>query len=380
MGRPINKKYFGNSNSPYDNAQTGGLTGIGGESVASVTIAGTNNAYIVKPAVSFASQTLPGGVTAVGSAHMAVVTINSYTQATYNSVPGTPLTLVGGAGTQGTITIDSTQVQIPGGQAAAIVNSGTNYVTGDIAYLQGGTGIKATFTLTANASGNVTGWSSRSAGVYTVNPGTLTAAATTASGTGTALTLTVQMGVNDYTLATGGDYTTLPADVSAVASGAGEPTWNLEYKVLSVAVATPGSGYASAPVVTFTPSGNATRTAVLTASQQNALMFTSYLTTGSSAVAGGDIKKQEASRRYLVTNSQGTGQVKLAATDALTAGTMSLIATDGAGSTYFVTKLTAHKATLVNRTSTSTAKSITGAAVGWTLGSATGTVVTIANV
>ena len=60
------------------------------------------------------------------------------------------------------------------------------------------------------------------------------------------------------------------------------------------------------------------------------------------------------------------------ASDTLAAGHMNLIATDGSGATFFVTKLTARKATLVNRTSTSTAV-VTGATAGWTLGAATGT-------
>ena len=121
---------------------------------------------------------------------------------------------------------------------------------------------------------------------------------------------------------------------------------------------------------------------------QNALSITSYLTTGSSAVSGGDIIKQESSRRYLVRNSQGRGQVKLSAgtgtNHTLEAGGMHLVATDGGGATYYVMKLTAHKAVVVNRTSTSTAListstiviggvSYTGGDCGWTLGAATGT-------
>ena len=371
MGRPINKKYFGNLNSPYNNVATGGLTGEGGESVASVTIAGTNNAYIVKPAVSFAAPTLPGGVTAVGSAHMGVVGISSYNQTVFNSVAGQTLTLAGGTGTEGTITV--TQTQVVG--VPTLVNSGTNYVTGDIAYIVGGTSsVPSTVTVIASG-GNVTGFSSASGGRYTVNPPTLTGAATTSSGTGTALTITAEMGIYAYTLATAGDYTALPANVAVVSSGLNNPTWALTYKVNSVAVTTPGSGYAEAPVVTFTPSGNATRTAVLTASQQNALAFTSYLTTGSSAVAGGDIKKQESSRRYLVTNSQGTGQVKLVASDTLVAGEMSIIATDYNGNTYYVTKLTSRKALLTRKTQNGVSAWVYGVldSARWTLSAAVGT-------
>ena len=111
---------------------------------------------------------------------------------------------------------------------------------------------------------------------------------------------------------------------------------------------------------------------------------TAYLTTGSSAVAS-EIVKQESAHRYLVENSQGIGRCKLVATDTLTAGTMKMIATDWSGATYYVTKLTNRKATLINRTSTSTSLvpltndgTYTTGRTGWTTGTATGTIVSIA--
>jgi hypothetical protein len=104
----------------------------------------------------------------------------------------------------------------------------------------------------------------------------------------------------------------------------------------------------------------------LTTSVLNAITIISYLTTGSSAISGGDIIKQESSRRYLVKNAQGTGQCALS-TGTLTAGKMHIIATDYKGSTYWVTKLTANKARLYNRTSTSTAVFSVGQVAKWTL-------------
>ena len=117
----------------------------------------------------------------------------------------------------------------------------------------------------------------------------------------------------------------------------------------------------------------------VSSNRQDAIQFTSYVTTGSSAVLGGDILKQESSRRYLVQNAQGQGQCKLVTTSTLTAGTMNIIATDWNGSTYFVRKLTAHRAIVV-RSTVSTAFLVgNGISTGWTLGGATGTVVTIAH-
>jgi hypothetical protein len=152
--------------------------------------------------------------------------------------------------------------------------------------------------------------------------------------------------------------------------------------VTSVTINTAGSGYTSAPTVTFTGTNMTTQgagTAVLTTSTQDTIQIISFLTTGSSAVSNGDIMKQEASKRYLVQNSQGQGQCKLVTTSTLTAGTMAIIATDYNGSTYFVKKLTARKAVLVQSTASTAFLVANGASTGWNVGSATGTIVTIAN-
>jgi hypothetical protein len=163
-------------------------------------------------------------------------------------------------------------------------------------------------------------------------------------------------------------------------------TTNAVGNIASVTLLTAGSGYTSAPTALATPATTGTSasfTVSLTSTTQNALSITSYLTTGSSAISGGDIIKQESSRRYLVRNAQGVGQVKLSA-GVLTAGGMHIIATDGGGATYYVMKLTARKAFVVNRTNTSTAListstvvigdvSYNGGDCGWTLGAATGT-------
>lgn len=174
-----------------------------------------------------------------------------------------------------------------------------------------------------------------------------------------------------------------PQLVDGVAA-TGRVTTNGVGNVATVTLLTAGSGYTSAPTATVnggTTGTTATFTVSLTNSNPNAIAFTSYLLAkdgGSSALTGGDIDKQEASRRYTVTNAQGTGQCKLVTTDTLTAGTMKIIATDFSGATYWVKKLTARRVTLVNRTSTSTAL-VSGGSTGWTLGAATGTIVTIAS-
>lgn len=172
-----------------------------------------------------------------------------------------------------------------------------------------------------------------------------------------------------------------PQLVDGVAA-TGRVTTNGVGNVATVTLLTAGSGYTSTPTATVnggTTGTTATFTVSLTNSNPNAIAFTSYLTTGSSAVAGGDIIKQEASRRYTVKNTQGTGQVKLVTTSTLTAGTMNVIATDKNGSTYFVKKLTARRATLVRYTETGSFEYATNQAAGWTLGTATTGTVSIAN-
>lgn len=87
----------------------------------------------------------------------------------------------------------------------------------------------------------------------------------------------------------------------------------------------------------------------------NTIQGNAYLTTG----AGGricDIVSQRSSRRYRVTNDEGTGVVRLiSATECTaantaggppTAGTMTITATDSDGGTYWVTKIESRTATI----------------------------------
>jgi hypothetical protein len=154
----------------------------------------------------------------------------------------------------------------------------------------------------------------------------------------------------------------------------------------TVTVVSAGSGYTSAPTITFngsitggTASGSATPVATLTtgaAARQNGIQCEAQVGAGSE-VTTGDIIKQTGSRRYKVQTSDGTAVCKLVTTADLGANEMSITATDSAGGTYFVRKLTARKAVLVAGTGTQFA---TGDTAKWTFGSAVlNTTVTIAN-
>ena len=156
--------------------------------------------------------------------------------------------------------------------------------------------------------------------------------------------------------------------------------------VTAVVITNPGSGYLSAPTVTIADSdGGAettgTATAVLTASgaaRQNSIKCEAQVGAGTE-VTTGDIIKQVSTRRYKVQTGDGTAVCKLVASDALGANEMSIIATDSEGETYFVTKLTGHRATLTQRSGGEGSLFATGATASWSFAAASGNIVQIAN-
>lgn len=281
MGRPIKKKFFGNTNLPP----------IGGEGVASITVSGTNDNYTVKPTVSIAAPSLPGGVQATA------------------------------------------EVTSMGVASASVVAAGSGYTNGDVLTLVGlGTGTAATITVaTVDTGGEILTFSVTTDGVYST--------------------------VDDVT-------------ALSVTGGTGNSaTFDVTLQINSITVTNSGAGYisTSVPAVTTTPSGNATLTAVLADLNQNAIKISAFVVGGSSSV-NGDIVKQESSRRYLVTTAQGTSQCRLVSA-APSAGEMTIIATDSSSKTYYVTKLTAHKA-LLTQFGAAGHEFATGTTVPWTLGAA----------
>ena len=277
-----------------------------------------------------------------------------------------------------------------GGESVKLVtfsNSGTLYSQGttvsfgqpDIAG-----GIRATGTPVIDANGLLRGVTITEAGTGYTSAPTLTV--TTAS----SVFSTTNSGnryVNTFTVATAtGIY--LGMGITGGSTGVGGVVLAVTGTVITSSVSNSGT-WTNAANLTFTDNGVSQANSVTlfaNTTTQDSLAITSYLTTGSSAISGGDIIKQESSRRYLVRNAQGIGQVKLSAgtgtNHILSPGNMQLIATDNGGATYYVMKLTAHKAFVVNRTNTSTAiiststvviggVTYTGGDCGWTLGSIT---------
>lgn len=275
------------------------------------------------------------------------------------------------------------------GVTLSINNGGSHYSKGatlSITAPDWVDGVQATASMTTNGSGSITAATIGNVGngyigvptVTVVKPATVSISSSTAnSGNG---------GLNTFTVAnvTGISVGML---ISGASTGFNGYVSAINGNIITSTVNNNGT-WTNASNLTFSDNGSgATFNVGLTNAETDTgtIKTTAYLTTGSSAVNSAIIK-QEASHRYLVENNQGRGQCKLTATDALSAGLMTILATDWAGSTYYVTKLTSRKALLVNRTGTSTGMITmvtdglgykTGIAKWTTTGAATGTTVVI---
>jgi hypothetical protein len=155
--------------------------------------------------------------------------------------------------------------------------------------------------------------------------------------------------------------------------------------IVSITIVEAGSGYTSVPTVTAGTGtiGTTTLTAVFqvdtgavstATNQENAITVFAFVTGGSRKV--GDIIKQVSGTRYKVRTADGIMICKLKASAASAAGEMDIQATDAAAGTYFVTKLTSHRARLTQGTGVVFANNTSHA---WTLGTATATVAKIPN-
>jgi hypothetical protein len=325
MGRPLNKKYFGNRN--IGSASTTADNGIGGQGVESISVATAgsfvvSNTYKKFPLLDIAAPALPGGVQATAAVVFEIDTV------TYTSGGQTDGDYVAGLSTSIT--------GLGGGAVVNIVEVG-NKVTA------------------VNLTGGNRGEFTRSS---------------TFDGTGIS-TFQVLQAPNAGT------------DLQIA----------ITFRVKSITILEKGSGYTAVPVLSWsghtftgqtTPSGN---TPVLTVdtgaigsstNQENALSFTAKTTSGGTAQAG-DVIKQEASRRYLVKTADGVAQCKLVASDTPAHKEMALVATDANGSTYWVLKLTAHKALLSRRTMSGSYLFATNTQAGWSFDAASTGKVSVAN-
>lgn len=200
-------------------------------------------------------------------------------------------------------------------------------------------------------------------------------------------------GVNNSTGYTTGDAVTFSAPQIPGGETATGTVVAAAGVITSITVTNSGSGYTSAPTVTAATGtiGTLTLTAVLTtgaAARQNSINITAWIPAsgaagyisgagGSSAVTG-DIVKQVGSNKYVVETAQGIGRVTLVDT-VPAAGEARIAATDSAGETYWVTKLTAHRARLTQNSGGGGSLYATGQTAPWDFVAASGSVVQIAN-
>ena len=333
MGRPLNKKYFGNRNigtggnqvgGPLSNSQNYADDRIGGQGIASInwstlgSFSGNSNvAVLTFPALP--APTLPGGVQATWTAQYEVESVFT------------------GSG----------KLNLAVGDTFGVAS-----IPGMIAIVTDLSGANAVFSVTA--AGGARG---DALALASIPQDTVGITLTKIAGTGTANTFLVDI--------------------------------LFRVKASTVTITEKGSGYTGAETFTFTKPGTTSGTVpagtiVLTAdtgavrsatNQENAIII--YANTSGSGSTGkaGDIIRQVSTRRYKVRTADGIKIVELGTDDTPADGKAYIVAT-ATGGTYYVTKLTGRKATLVTKTGDG---ALNGKAVQWTLGSPTATIVQIKN-
>lgn len=254
------------------------------------------------------AATTDDGIGGEGVASAAVTVAGSYTTLRPTFTFTAP-TIVGGVTALGTVTSEV---------LSATISGGTGY------------GNAQTFDLTVNTAGG-------------------TAILNVTSDAGGAIVT-----VNSYT--SRGSFEAISA-VTSISGGLGnnDAVPVLTYRGKSIIITNSGSGYAAAPTIAgyVNRGGITVNTIVLTTdsgpvgsstNQENAILAYAYVTANSLPA---DIQAQKGSHRYLVATSEGSAVCKLVAATPAAVGEMTITATDSAACTYYVTKLTAHRAVLV---------------------------------
>lgn len=406
MGRPLAKRFFGNlnTNDTGDNQSNAGGTnssheGIGGQGVARYTVTNAGSGWTSIPTVSFSGPPLPGGQSVAGTTHYKALSFATVANGTGYAVGDVVQVDTGTQTTKARAAVSAiVTVATP-----TITNGGTNYdVSGSngdhVTYTHANFSTPLIVKVTAVSGSAATAITVLQAGVWTGTGAAPTSiaggvggfTATTSggpidnNGTGLAISLTSsQWGAYSFgTPTVAGDYTAFPSTGTSgtltsvsPATGTGAKA-TITMGLLSITVTDPGSGYLSAAdaAVTFTGTTGAAATAVLTTDDGNPydpeafpaiIAYAQTTSGGSNQIA--DINKQKGSHRYLVTTSDGTSVCSLKTSGAASAvGEMTINATDNSGGTYWVTKLTAHKAVVTQHTGTAFANN---SAVHWTFSS-----------
>jgi len=293
MGRPLNKKYFGNRN--IGSTSTTADDGIGGQRLASIALGTAGSGYSQGTTVTLSGPTLPNGVTATATVAISARIAN---------------------GTGGAFT------------AYTVVEKGSGYVSAPTVT------VNKPANVTIAATGNSTEFTLTMASTAGIYAG-MTVTGSTGLGTGSAANTVVVASVDSNT-----QVTVLTAHDGAVSA--------------SLTFSDDGAS-AAAGTRTMESDGS---TPYAEGTNENAIKITAYIPAsgslgyisgagGSSAVLS-DIVSQTGRSKYHVQNAQGQGIVKLKTSGAASAaGEATITATDYTGCTYYVSKMSAHRATLV---------------------------------
>ena len=403
MGRPLNKKYFGNRN--IGTSATTTDDNIGGEGVLSAAVSGPAGGYTTRPTITFTAPSIPNGITATAtilskakSATIGGSQTRAYPAGTgsiiYASSTWTPTLRTGtlttvvrasattiGFDTTTTANISGTSVTISGASITGTLSIGGVAIAAGQTYYMGAPTATAA-TLYANYADSV-----NATNPLTIVAGTGVTGATFTYGT-------TYSTVNSVAVATVGSFTTLAAGAQSASTsdanvGSGL-TLTITYEALGTTITNKGSGYTASPTQAGGTFNGTLGTVVLTTdsgavgsvtNQENAIIAYAWVS-GSRVFV--DIVKQEASRRYAVrTATLVSGEpwsvrsAILVGKDSSADGEMDITVVDSAGNSYWVTKLTAHKALLTRKPGGSGYLYATGAAAPWKLDAASGIYVQI---
>lgn len=386
MGRPLNKKFFGNRNIGTNGYQTVnplgpnpviGDDGIGGEGVASYGTIVAGSGWTTNPDPYFSDPTIPGGVTVAGIVHYKALSFATTANGTGYAVGDVLEVLTGESTTKSRAPVAS--VVVIG--TPNINAGGSNYdVTppvGDrVTYTHANLSTPFVVEITAvNGGGGATSIEIVTPGVWTgsgapptsmaggVNGFTATTSDGPLDNNGTGLVLDgFVWGVYSFGAVTvPGDYTAFPDTgtngllTNITSSGTGAKA-TITMGLLSVEITQKGSGYvnpADAALLFDNGAHGASAVAVLTTdsgtiytstNQENAIII--HANTDDLGTKVGDIIKQLNDRRYKVKTEDGTAKCILVTNNAPAFGEAYIKATDDNGNTYFVYKLTSRVATL----------------------------------
>jgi hypothetical protein len=334
MGRPLNKKFFGNRN--IGTTGTTADNGIGGEGILSIT------------------KNAEGGSVLINSSYPAPVLVKP--------APAIP----GG--------VTSTSRVIWEVDRVALTSGGANYEH---------TGLPVNFTLTGLGGGVVgsvasvgagPGYPATTAGLNFTGPGSNRGEFVNTPPTA-ALTYEVCTPVN-------------------VTGGGDNAQCQVFFRVKRIEVLTSGSGYTGAETFSWNTAGCSgspfpgvptfaktvdTGAVGSATNQENAIVIRAKTDVEASVVVG-DIIRQVNARSYKVKTANGIAVCKLVADDTPNANQAYITATDNNGNTYFVTKLTAHRARLTRNVNNEEAWLFAnGQSAKWTFGATTVATVKIEN-